>query len=131
MPSLDVRIQAEDGPQIDVTGIADSGASSTVLAREYAERLGLAAADLREAGAIIVADGNKVSCWIATRQIRAQILRPAVSGRNALTPWGPVFAINPVFLEHAVPLWGQSDFFATFEVTFWRNTNPPTFGLSY
>jgi hypothetical protein len=42
-----------------------------------------------------------------------------------------VFAISPVFIEHADPLWGQADFFATFEVTFWRNATPATFGLSY
>jgi hypothetical protein len=42
-----------------------------------------------------------------------------------------VFAINAVFMQGADPLWGQADFFATFEVTFWRNAAPATFGLSY
>lgn len=62
VPSLHVRTQAQGGPQIDLTGIVDSGASGTVLAREYAEKLGLAPADLREAGTIVVADGSKVRC---------------------------------------------------------------------
>jgi hypothetical protein len=45
--------------------------------------------------------------------------------------WGPVFAIDPLFIEHASPLWGQSDFFAKFEVTFGRNLTPARFRLSY
>jgi hypothetical protein len=130
VPSLHVRTQAQGGPQIDLTGIVDSGASGTVLAREYAEKLGLAPADLREAGTIVVADGSKVRCWATDTPIRAQVLRPAISD-DGPQPWGPVFAISPVFIEHADPLWGQADFFATFEVTFWRNATPATFGLSY
>jgi Aspartyl protease len=130
MPSLHVRIQAKGGSQIDLTGIVDSGASGTVLARTYAEKLGLAPVDLREAGTIVVADGNKVRCWTTDTPIRAQVLRPAISDDDP-QPWGPVFAIKPVFLEHATPLWGQTDFFATFEVTFWRNASPATFRLSH
>ena len=130
VPSLHVRIQAQGGPQIDLTGIVDSGASSTVLARTFAEKLGLVPGDLHEAGAIVVADGNKVRCWATNAPIRAQVLRPAVLD-DGPRPWGPVFAIRPVFIEHADPLWGQADFFASFEVTFWRNATPATFGLSY
>ncbi len=130
MPSLHVRTQAQGGPQIDLTGIVDSGASGTVLARTYAEKLGLAPTDLHEAGAIVVADGDKVRCWATDTEIRAQVLRPANSD-DGPQPWGPVFAISPVFIEHATPLWGQADLFATFEVTFWRNASPAMFGLSY
>lgn len=91
VPSLDVRVQARGGFQIELSGTVDSGASST--------------------------------------PIRAQVLRPSPDGE--LRPWGPVFAIQPVFLEYASPLWGQADFFAVFGVMFWRNIAPPQFELSY
>jgi hypothetical protein len=125
VPSLDVRIQAQGGPQIDLWGTVDSGASSTVLSREHAEQLGLVPSDLREAREAIIADGSNVRCWAATMPIRAQALRPSSAGD--LLPWGPVFAVNAVFLEHASPLWGQSDFFDTFGIDFQR----PEFTLRY
>ena len=126
MPSLDVRVQAQGGPQIDLWGTVDSGASGTVLSKGHAEKLGLGASDLHEATEAVIADGSKVRCWTTVRPIRAQVLQP-----DDLLPWGPVFAIKPFFIEHADPLWGQSDFFATFEVVFWRNDTPATFGLNY
>ncbi len=107
----------------------DSGASSTVFSREHAEKLGLEPFDLLEGRDAVIADGSKVHCWTTATPIRGQVLRPSASGD--LHPWGPVFAIDAVFLEHASPLWGQSDFFATFEVTFWRNATPAMFGLNY
>jgi hypothetical protein len=125
-----VRVQAKGRPPTDLSGIVDSGASTTVLSITDAGELGLVPADLRESGAIIVADGSEVRCWIAATQIRAQVLRPATPGDDP-RPWGPVFAVDPVFVEHARPLWGQADFFATFEIAFWRNAAPATFGLSY
>ena len=100
-----------------------------MLSGEHAEKLGLAPADLRGAPDAIIADGSKVRCWSAITPIRAQVLRRSPS--EELLAWGPVFKIDAVFIEHADPLWGQSDFFATFEVTFWRNITPAIFGLSY
>lgn len=129
VPSLDVRIQAQGGPQADLTGTVDSGASATVLSRENAEELGIGSAGLREAGTVVVADGSKVCCWVAVAPIRGQVLRASATG--ALRPWGPVFAVDAIFLEHASPLWGQSDFFARFEVTFRRHLAPPSFALRY
>ncbi len=128
-PALDVRIQAQGSSQLDLSGTVDSGASSTVLSREHAERLGLEPTDLREARDAVIADGSKVHCWTTATPVRGQVLRHSPTG--VLHPWGPVFAIDAVFIEHANPLWGQTDFFATFEVTFWRNITPATFGLNY
>lgn len=130
VPSLEVRVQAQGGPAADLSGTVDSGASSTVLSRKNAEELGLGPSDLHKAPDAIIADRSKVPCWTAATPIRAQVLRPATFGDD-LPPWGPVFAISPVFIEHADPLWGQADLFATFEVTFWRNASPATFGLRY
>ncbi len=130
VPSLDVRVQARGGPQIDLWGTVDSGASGTVLSRGHAEKLGLGPSDLHDAAEAVIADGSKVRCWTTAKPIRAQVLQPALADDDLL-PWGPVFAINPFFIEHADPLWGQSDFFATFEVTFWRNATPAIFGLRY
>lgn len=128
-PALDVRIQAQGGQPVDFSGTVDSGASTTVLSKEHATVLGLDLTDLRKAPDAIVADNKMVNCWSTATQIHAQVLRPVTSGD--LQPWGPVFPIYPVFLEHASPLWGQADFFDTFEITFWRYDNPRAFGLSY
>jgi hypothetical protein len=54
------------------------------------------------------------------------VLRPASTGEDLL-PWGPIFAVNVLFIEDADPLWGQSDFFATFAINFER----PEFTLRY
>lgn len=129
VPSLDMRVQARGGSQIELSGTVDSGASSTVLSLEHADELGIAPIDLHADSEAIIADGSKVRCWRTDTPIRAQVLRPSPSGE--LHPWGPVLAVQPVFFEHASPLWGQADFFAVFGVMFWRNVAPPTFGLSY
>jgi hypothetical protein len=86
MPSLDMRVQIQDNPHLDLSGIVDSGASSTVLATGDAEKLGLRLTDLCTAGSIIVADENKIRCWTAAVPIRAHVLRPSTSGEDLL-PW--------------------------------------------
>jgi hypothetical protein len=129
VPSLDMRVQTRRGSQIELSGTVDSGASSTVLSLEHADELGFAPTDLRTDSEAVIADGSKVRCWTTSTPIRAQVLRPSPDGE--LHPWGPVFAVRPVFLEHASPLWGQADFFAVFGVMFWRNIAPPQFELSY
>jgi len=126
VPSLDVRIRTEAGPGVDLSGTVDSGASTTVLSVENAEELGLNPAHLRRGPDAIVANKTRVHCWTAPTPIRAQVLRPAASG-DELLPWGPVFALNVMFMEDADPLWGQSDFFATFGINFER----PQFTLRY
>ena len=104
MPALDVRIQAQGRSPIDLTGTLDSGATGTALSKRTAQQLGLTPADLHKAEGAIIADDSEVACWTTIVPIRAQVLRPIESGD--LLPWGPVFAVNPVFLEHASPLWG-------------------------
>jgi len=140
VPSLKVRIRAEDGPAVEMSGTVDSGAGrfgdaseasvsrfgTTVLSVEDAEELGLNPAHLRRGPDAIVANKTRVHCWTAPTPIRAQVLRPAASG-DELLPWGPVFALNVMFMEDADPLWGQADFFATFGINFER----PEFTLRY
>jgi hypothetical protein len=41
VPSLEVRIRAQGGPAVDLSGTVDSGASTTVLSIEDAKELGL------------------------------------------------------------------------------------------
>jgi hypothetical protein len=125
VPSLDVRIQAQGGPYTDLSGTVDSGASTTVLSIRNAEALGLDPQDLCSAADAIVANKSRVHCWTAPTPIRAQVLRRFPS--DELLPWGPVFALNVLFIEHADPLWGQADFFATFAINFER----PEFTLRY
>lgn len=127
VPSLDLRIQAKGGPQVDFAGIVDSGAGRTVLSVKNAEALGLRGGDLREAGEVVVADGSAVPCFAPRVPIRAQVL-DAVSREDDPDPWGPVFDLDVVFLEHVTsPLWGQTDFFDTFGIDFQR----PKFTLRY
>ena len=130
MPSLDVRIQARGGPQVDFTGIVDSGASRTVLSFEAADALGLRKSDLRDDGTVTVADESQVTCLTPLVPIRAQIFE-AASPASHPTFWGPVFELDVVFLQHATPLWGQTDFFQRFKITFERYLNPQRFSLSY
>ena len=132
VPSLDLVIQAKGRPAHHLTGTADSGAGrfgSTVLSKKNAEELGLGASDLRETGTVTVADRKQAPCFTAKMPIVGQVL--LVSDGIVLGRWGPSFYLNAIFLENADPLWGQSDFFATYEVTFRRNATPATFGLSY
>ena len=127
VPSLDLRIQAKGGPQVELEGIVDSGAGRTVLSIEDAEELGLRAGDLRAAGEVVVADGSSVPCFTPPVPIRARVL-DTVSSKDDPNLWGPVFDLDVVFLEHTIsPLWGQADFFATFGINFER----PEFSLSY
>jgi hypothetical protein len=126
-----VRIQARGGPQIDLTGIVDSGAGRTVLSIEVAEELGLHSSDLREDTGIVVADGSTVPCLIPTLPIRGMVLVSTPSDPD-LRPWGKIFEIDAVFLQRITsPLWGETDFFQNFKITFERYLNPQTFTLSY
>lgn len=127
VPSLDLRIQAQGGPAVDFAGTVDSGATGTVLSTEAAKWLGLG--DLRHAGTVTVADRKQVPSYTAKAPIAAQVL--LVAEGVILDVWGPSFYIDAILLEDADPLWGQSDSFATYEVTFRRNVTPATFGLSY
>jgi len=124
VPSLDVRIRAQGGPAVDLSGTVDSGASTTVLSVENAEELGLNLTDLRQGPDAIVANKTRVHCWTAATPIRAQVLRPSPAG---FVTWGPVFAVDVMFMQDADPLWGQADFFATFAINFER----PEFTLRY
>lgn len=130
VPSLDVRIQAQGGPQVDFAGIVDSGASRTVLSIEDAEKLGLSKSDLMDNGTVTVADESRVTCMTSLIPIRARVLLVPSPG-SGLIPWGPVLDLDVVFLEHATPLWGQADFFQRFKITFERYLNPQVFSLSY
>ncbi len=130
VPSLDIRIEARGGPQVDFTGIVDSGASRTVLSLEDADELGLGKSHLTDNGTVTVADESRVTCLTPLIPIRAQVLAPSSPG-GEFAPWGPVFDLDVVFLEHATPLWGQTDFFQRFKITFERYLNPRQFGLSY
>jgi hypothetical protein len=127
VPSLDLRLQAQGGPAVDFAGTVDSGATSTVLSTEAAAWLGLR--DLRDAGTVTIADRKQVPCYTANVPIAGQVL--LVTEGVVLDGWGPSFYVNAIFLGDADPLWGQSDFFAAYEVTFRRNITPATFRLSY
>ncbi len=115
---------------MDFTGTVDSGASRTVLSLEAAEELGLTRGDLSDAGKVTVADESQVVCLAPLIPIRGRVLVLSASGGD-LNPWGRVFHLDVVFLQHASPLWGQTDFFQTFKITFERYLNPQTFSLSY
>lgn len=125
VPALEVRLQAKGGPQIDFTGTVDSGATQTALSMKAATLLGLATADMHEADPVIVANELVVASWTTTVPIRGQVHSQSVPD-GPLEPWGPIIAFNPIFLEQGSPLWGQSDFFATFGIEFDR----PKFTLS-
>jgi hypothetical protein len=98
-----------------------------VLSTKDAEQLGLRSDDLRDAGKAIIADGGRVRCLAPLIPIRGQVLGAPTSPGADPQPWGQIFDLDAIFLEHASPLWGQADFFDTFGVDFQR----PTFTLKY
>jgi hypothetical protein len=130
VPSLEVRLQAQGGPQVDLAGTVDSGATRTALSVEHAELLGIAPADLRKANPVIIADGNEVASWTATVPIRGQVQNQA-SLQAPLEPWGPIIEFDPIFLEDGSPLWGQADFCRSFEVILQRYLDPARFVLDH
>jgi hypothetical protein len=60
------------------------------------------------------AGGTAFDTWTASARITGQIV--AFLPRRTL--WGPVFDLAPAFAAGTIPLFGRSDFFAAFAVTF-------------
>lgn len=125
-----VRLQAQGRRQADLTGVVDSGATTTALSRENAEELGLRTRDLLKGEPATIADGSQVACWTTLVPIRAQVHSQSVPG-GPLEPWGPIVDLQPVLLDHGDPLWGHRDFFKNFKISFDYEVVPPWFELRY
>jgi hypothetical protein len=129
-PILNLRLQAEGHPAVELDGVVDSGATHTVLSIETAEALGLNRTDLVESPALIVADDTQVPSWVTKVPIRAQVQAELTTGEK-LQPWGPIFDLHPRFMNSGSPLWGQEDFCASFKVNLERYLLPAYFVLEY
>jgi len=129
-PILNLRVQAEGRPAVELDGIVDSGATHTVLSIATAEALGLQRTDLIESSGIIVADDTELPSWTTNVPIRAQVQAELTTGEK-LEPWGPVFDLHPRFMSSGSPLWGQEDFGASFEIRQQRFLLPAYFELEY
>lgn len=116
-----MRLEARGGPQVELAGVVDSGATCTVLSLEDAEELGLS--DLHEAPEANLAGGIQIPTWTSDTPIRAQVQAPLSPG-GPFEPWGPVIDLHPVFLQAGRPLWGQEDLHASFRVVGERYVNP-------
>lgn len=68
-----MRLQARGGPQIDLTGTVNSGATQTALSIEAAEELGLRPSDLHKANPVIVANDLEAPSWTTSVPIRGQV----------------------------------------------------------
>jgi hypothetical protein len=116
LPYLELRVQAEGGPQIAFIGTVSSRVPRTVLSIHDATQLGLEAEELREAGKMTLTDCSEVACWSAAKPIRGQVHSESSPG-GPVEPWGPVFELDPIFIENGSPLWG-GDFFDSFRIGF-------------
>ncbi len=130
IPSLEIRLQAQGGPQVDLPGTVDSSATQTALSIEHAERLGLASTDLIDADPVILAGGLQIPSWTAPVPIRGQIQNQPTP-QAPLERWRPIIEFKPIFLEAGDPLWGQSDFCKSFEVILQRYLDPARFVLDH
>jgi hypothetical protein len=129
-PILNLRLQAEGRPVVDLDGIVDSGATHTFLSLQDAELLGLKRSELIGTPPATVADDTQVPSWITEVPIRAQA-QAELTPKAPLAPWGPVFDLYPRFMSSGSPLWGQEDFGATFEIRQQRFLLPAYFELEY
>jgi hypothetical protein len=129
VPTLDLRIQAQGGPSVDLSGTVKSGATHTMLSIEHAEALGLKKSDLHEAGKARTIGDREVPYFTAGVTMTGQVLLASPGETPAL--WGPSFPIEPIFIQNTDPLWGQEDFFRQFEVTFMHYLPVSTFILRY
>jgi hypothetical protein len=123
-PVLNLRLQAEGHPAVDLDGIVDSGATHTFLSLQTAEVLGLNRSELIETPPATVADDTQVPSWVTKVPIRAQV-------QAQDEPWGPIFDLHPRFMSSGSPLWGQEDFCASFKVNLERFLLPAYFELEY
>jgi hypothetical protein len=129
-PILNLYLQAEGRPAIDLDGVVDSGATHTFLSLQAAELLSLKRSELIETPPTIVADDSTVPSWTTEVPIRAQVQVEITAGEK-LQPWGPIFDLYPKFMSSGSPLWGQEDFGASFEIHQQRFLLPAHFVLEY
>lgn len=114
---------------MEVVGLVDSGADRTLLPMPLAPELGIdPALDLEpQPGGSAGAGGLSFPTWTARKTIQAQVLGVL---RDHIHPFGPVFALAPVFADDGPALWGRRDFFAAFTITFESHTkHGPVFHL--
>jgi hypothetical protein len=130
VPVLDLVVQAEGHPAIQLTGIVDSGATHTMLSIETAEALGLRRTDLIKSPPATIADDTKVPSWTTEVAIRAQV-QARLPDEGPPEPWGPIFDLYPRFMKSGSPLLGQEDFCASFKVNLERFLLPAYFVLEY
>jgi len=130
MPMLELVVQPEGRPAVELTGVVDSGATHTFLSLQDAELLGLKRSELVETPPATVADDTQVPSWITNVPIRAQV-QAELTPNAPLAPWGPVFDLYPRFMKSGTPLWGMEDFGASFEIRQQRFLLPAYFELEY
>jgi hypothetical protein len=130
VPILELVVQAEGLPAVNLDGIVDSGATHTFLSLQTAHLLGLKRSELIETPPATVADDTQVPSWITHVPIRAQV-QAQLSPDRPPEPWGPIFDLQPRFMKSASPLWGQEDLGASFEISQQRFLLPAYFVLEY
>jgi hypothetical protein len=130
VPMLELVLQPQGRPAVKLDGVVDSGATHTFLSLQTAEVLGLEGSELVETPPATVADDTKVPSWFTKVPIRAQV-QAELSPNAPLEPWGPIFDIYPRFMKSGIPLWGQEDLGASFEIRQQRFLLPAYFVLEY
>ena len=113
-------------PLVPIVGLVDSGAEETLLPLEVASRLRLD--DLLHDdphGAEGV--GASFATWRTHVGLRGRLVRQRIRDRDV--PWGPELRLRPVFARIPIALFGRSDFFPHFRITFESDAVGPIFHL--
>ena len=102
----------------DVAGIVDSGADGTLFPLELAPALGLdVEKDLVKQDGSSGAAGTTFETWAARKPITGRVFAIMRPGESAEF-FGEPFELSPAFAADGPVLWGRSDFFTNFTITF-------------
>jgi hypothetical protein len=110
--------------------MVDSGADGTLLPKSVAGDLGLdPATDLVQDAGSGGAGGISFATWTTQHAITGQVVANPPNGSPVL--WGPVMTLKPRFAEAGMTLFGRSDFFSYFSISFVTDpTHGPVFLLA-
>jgi hypothetical protein len=119
--------------------IVDSGASFTLLAKEYLRQLGIKQrgpqAEIDRDPTPATGVKSRFVTWYSNVLLTAQVVLPLAPGSSPSpsanwTPWGSTFELDARFANRAPGLAGRRDFFRNFVVTFIEDATNPRYTLT-
>jgi hypothetical protein len=114
------------GPPRTIEAIVDSGATRSSIQEADADALGIGPSLRVPAGTVRYANGAEATLQAPKVPVAARLLDPATGSH-----WGPAFPLTPSLKPAGDRLLGTSDFFETFEVSFWPGGPGSRYSLVY